>query len=45
MEATTKVVAMLPSPGAANEDFARAAVTPVGRPDQARLMAELKMPV
>ena len=45
LDATVKVVAMFPSPGAAKEALASAAVIPVGRPDHAKLIAELNKPV
>lgn len=44
LEATVKVVAAVPSPGTAKEDLLKDAVTPLGRPDQDRETAELKMP-
>lgn len=39
------MVTVVPSPGAAKEDLVKEAVTPAGKPDQARLTAELKTPL
>ncbi len=39
------MVAITPSPGAANDDLLKAAVIPVGSPDHAALTAELNNPV
>jgi hypothetical protein len=45
LEEAANVVITVPSPGAANEDLASVAVTPVGNPDHARLTAALNAPL
>ena len=43
--AVVNVVTVVPSPGAAKDDLAKAAVTPGGKPDHASVTAELKIPL